>query len=197
VNKDFFKKSISLKDIDFKKIKNKKEIVIGILILAYIIVIICIGKFLLDERETAKIEFDAKESRYNLLKSASSAEELKAQIDALALEKEKMAIKVSSITNNEFNDVLADFKKKSPIVLSEEEVTIRNTSKELEEYSVYNVTFKSFSGSLEQMEEFLKYVDEYERIVRIDTFNFKKNQITGNMGPGSLKLSFYFKKMSE
>jgi len=201
VNKDFFTKPISLKDInlkdiDLKKIKNKKEIVIGILILVYIIVIFCVGNSLLKERNTAKTEFAAKEIRYNSLKNAGTEAELKADIEKLVSEKEKLAIKVESISSNEFNDILDDFSKNAPIALTVKEISIRNSSRDLADYSIYSVSIGSFSGSLKQIESFLKYVEDYERIVRIDNLSFKKNQITGDMD-GSMNLSFYFKKISE
>jgi len=86
VNKDFFSKPISLKDInlkniDWKNIKNKKEIIISILILIYIIVIICIGSSLLEDRKEVKAELATTENRYNLLQHADSEDKIKADIE--------------------------------------------------------------------------------------------------------------------
>ena len=49
MNKDFLSKPISFKDIDLKNInlrniKRKKEIIIGILFVAYVIAVIVVGK---------------------------------------------------------------------------------------------------------------------------------------------------------
>jgi len=107
-----------------------------------------------------------------------------------------LTVKVSSINNSEFTGVLADFKANSPLVLTGEDVRINNASKTFSDYTIYEVTIQSFSGTFDKVEEFLEYVDNYERIVRVDTINFRKNQITGLMG-GSLKLSFYFKRLEE
>ena len=68
MNKDFLSKPISLKDINLKNfnpknIKRKKELVIGILFIAYIIVVIIVGKNLFATRADLKEEYEKKEAR--------------------------------------------------------------------------------------------------------------------------------------
>lgn len=202
MNKDFLSKPISLKDIDLKNIdwknlKNKKEIVIGILILVYIIVIICIGNSLLNTRAEVEAEYLMKETKYNSLHSAGSEDALKEQIDGLEVEKALLANRIVEIdSNTELTKIFDDFKAGAPINWSEQEIVPRPETKELAAYNVYIANISKFSGSLSQIEDFLQYVETYEKLVRIDTLAFKKNEITGNF-EGQLKLSFYFKKIAE
>ena len=113
------------------------------------------------------------------------------------VEREILADKFKAIeSNNEFNDIFNDFKKNSPITLTDELVTITDIKNDMGEYEVYIVNIGSFSGNMEQIEEFLKYAEKYPKMVRVDNISFRKHEITGNIS-GSLKLSFYFKKLVE
>jgi len=203
VNKDFFTKPISLKDIkiekiDLKNIKNKKEIVIGILVLAYVIGIFIFGNNLLKERAEVKSQYEIKEQKYEALLSASSEEEIKKQIEEMELEKEKLAVKIDGIrSSNEFTEIINDFRENAPIKwdLDKQNISVRLDTKEFEDYDIYTVNISSFSGTFSQVEEFLEYVNNYNKIVRIDSLGFRKNAITGTLG-GDLRMSFYFKKSS-
>lgn len=204
MNKDFLSKPISLKDIDFKSIKlksikKKKEIIIGILFVIYVIAVIIIGKNLISKRTELKAEYSRKEQRVNSLKEALSEEEIQKKIDDLEIEKENLNNAFYAITPAQFTDILNDFKRNSPIDLDEGgdiEVSIVPDRPEISSYDVYSVYVKSFSGSVNQVKEFLEYVKNYDKIVRIDAINFRRDDITGRM-KGPLKLSFYFKKMAE
>lgn len=201
MNKDFLSKPISLKDIDFnslKKLKNKKEILIGILIFVYIVVILLIGKSLLNERAEMKSEYESKEIQYNALKSSISEAEIKANILKLEDEKDALADVVTAITPADFNGVFDEFKKGVQISWdkTKEEVTLRSDVSDYPDYDIYIVSIKDFSGTFEQIKDFLEYVESYPRIVRIDTIEFKQNQITGKLN-GQIRISFYFKKLAE
>lgn len=200
MNKDFFNKKISLKDIkdikiDLKKIKNKKEIIISILILIYIICIILIGNHLLKQRELVKDEYDLKEAKYNALQNSISEEEFRKKILELENEKQELANKILPVESNmEVEKIFADFKAKAPITWGEPTVEFREIVG-LEKYNIYSVDIESFSGTLKEVKDFLEYVDNYDRIVRIDSINFNKNKITGKIG-GRVRLTFYFTKES-
>lgn len=198
-------KKISLKDIDFKKInlkniKNKKEIVIGILVVIFLIVIFVIGNVLLNKRADAKSEYERKESKYNSLQSALSEERIRSNISKLEMEMEELADIVTEITPAQFNDVFSEFK--SGVAISwdksdgNEEISLKTDNRDYPEYDIYSVNIKTFSGTLNEIKDFLEYVDNYPRIVRVDTITFKQNQITGRLS-GQIRLSFYFKKLSE
>lgn len=200
MNKDFFPKQISLKDInlkdfDIKKIKNKKEIVITILVIIYIIVICVIGSSLLDARAEAKSQYELKESKYISLQNSLSEEEIKKQIEEIEEEKEIINSRIAQMDSNEFSKIFEDFKSGAPITWEKEEIDLRMETKGFEDYDIYVVNIGVFSGSFEQVEEFLEYVVNYDKIVRVDTLSIKKNPTTGKMA-GQLKLSFYFKKLS-
>jgi len=200
VNKDFFTKPISLKDIKFEKIdlkniKNKKEILIGILILIYIIFIFVFGNNLLKTRAEVKMQYEIKEQKYEALQRALSEEEIKKQIEEIELEKEKLAGKVESIKSpNEFTEVFRTFKANAPISWNKEDINVRPNTKEFSDYDVYSVSISSFSGTFEQIQDFLEYVDNYEKMIRVETLSFRRNQITGKLG-GEIRLSLYFKKI--
>lgn len=201
MNKDFFTKPISLKDIkfekiDFKSIKNKKEIIIGILILLYIIVIFVLGNNLLKTRSEVKAEYEIKEQKYEALQKSRSEDELKKQIEEITLEKEKLAGKISGIKSiNEFLEIFNDFKKNAPITWEKENISIRPQTKEFSNYDIYSITIDSFSGTFGQVEEFLEYVNNYNKIIRVESLNFKRSAITGKQ-IGDIRLAFYFKKLS-
>ncbi len=203
VNKDFFKKPISLKDINLKNInlknlkniKNKKEILIVILMLVYIVIVFLTGNALINTRGKAKSEYQTKLAEYNSLVNSLSEDKIKEKINELELEQENLAKKIEEVDNTKLREILTDFKKGAFITWEDEEIMLRSETKEFEDYDIYVVNIKSFSGSLEQIESFLEYVDNYSRIVRVDTITFRQNQITGKLS-GQLKLSFYFKKLS-
>lgn len=199
VNKDFLKKisslkNINLKNVNLKKLKSKKEILIVILIVAYIAIIFLTGNALINTRAKAKSEYQAKLAKYNSLVNSLSEDKIKEKINELELEREKLAEKLEEVDNTKFREILTDFKKGASIIWEDEEIMLRPETKEFEKYDIYVVNIKSFSGSLEQIESFLEHVDNYSRIVRVDVITFKQNQITGKLS-GQLKLSFYFKKL--
>ena len=200
VNKDFFKKQISLKDINLKNInlkniKNKKEILIGILIVVYIVIVALTGNALINTRGKAQREYQLKLAEYNSLVNSQSEDKIKEKLSELEIEKEKFSKRIEAVDNTKLREILADFKSGAFITWEDEEIMLRTETKEFEDYDIYVVNIKSFSGSLEQIESFLEYVDNYSRIVRVDTMTFRQNQITGKLS-GQLKLSFYFKKLS-
>ncbi len=203
MNKDFLSKTISLKDIDFKSIKlksikKKKEIIIGILFVVYVIAVIIIGKNLISTRAELEGEYAKKEQRANSLKQGDSEEEIQRKIDDLEIEKENLNNAFYAITPAQFTDILSDFKRNSPITWDDKDVdvSIMPVKPEYSSYDVFSVYVKSFSGSFNQVKEFLGYVKNYDKIVRLDSINFRRDDVTGNM-KGAIKLSFYFKKMAE
>lgn len=201
MNKDFLTKPISFKDIDLKKLnlKNNKQIVIGILILVYIIVIVCIGNVLISNRAEVKAEHETKETKYNSLKAASSEDEIREKIKELEAEAETLSNEMVEINSSaERTKIFKDFRSGSPIKWEEdsEKITQKSETKEMAGYEIYTVNVGNFSGTYSQIEDFLKYVENYEKVVRIDTLAFKSNSVTGKLS-GQLRLSFYFKGTSE
>ena len=179
-----------------KKFVNKKEVIVGILVFVYVIVICCIGTKLLGERADAKAEYERKEQKYNSLQRAKNETEMKEMIEEIENEKLILSGRIEGIeNNNKFTEIFNEFKSGAPISWSEEKISLREGTKEVADYDVYSVTIDPFTGSFEQVEQFLEYVENYDKIVRIDTLSIRKNSITGKMG-GQVKLSFYFKKMS-
>lgn len=207
MNKDVLNKQISMDDIKnifskLKNSKNKKEIIIGILILIYIISVVIIGYNLWNRRIEAKAEYDRKESQYTSLKSIKSEAELKKMIENAELDKAKLESRMIEIkTSSELTAALDDFKKDCPIKWNandknESFTPSKSSNKELSGYDIYALRVDSFSVSLDQAVEFFEYVKNYDKIVRVDTFEVSKNRITGAMN-GSMRLSFYFKKSEE
>lgn len=201
MNKDFWKQPISLKDIKIKKInlkdiKNKKEILIGILIFAFVVSILVIGHNLLKTRSQTNDEYNRKKSIYSSLQNSAGEDQIKKMIEEAGLEKDELSAKLVEINNtNEFYDIFNDFKKNAPIKWTKEDINPK-FGKANEEYDVYIATINSFSGNFDQIQEFLEYVKNYDKLVRVDTLSFGKDNITGKI-TGKLRLSFYFKKLSE
>ena len=203
MNKDFLSKPISLKDIDLKNInlknlKKKKEIIIGILFIAYIIAVIVVGKNLFVTRADIKAEYERKETRVKSLREGFSEEEIQKKIDDVEKEMEELDSIFYAVTPAQFNDILNDFKRNSPITWDDKdtEVSLVKNNKEYDSYDVYSVYVKSFVGSFSQIQEFLEYVKNYDKLARVEAINFRREEITGKMR-GTLKLVFYFKKMTE
>lgn len=194
VNKDFFTKPISLGDLKNIDIKNKKEWIIGGFAVLYVVAFLVIGSFLLSDREEVIEQYDKKKTKYELLQRSESEDVLSKKIEELSFEKDKLTSVTGSVTSNEyFRALLKEFKKDSPVSWKEEYISVKTK----DEYDIYSIDIKNFSCSLSQAEEFLKYVSEYEaNIVRVSTFDMNKKEATGGNMTGSIKLEFYFKKMS-
>ena len=203
MNKDFLKKPISLKDLNLKDmnlakikdIKNKKEILVCILIIAYIVIIFLTGNALINTRGNAQSEYQVKLTRYNSLVNSPSEDAIKERLNELEVEREELSKVVEAVDNIALRSILSDFKKGAQITWEDEEIMLRSETKDFEDYDIYVVNIKSCSGTLEQLEGFLEYVNNYDKIVRVDTITFRQNQITGKLS-GQLKLSFYFNKLS-
>lgn len=204
MNKDFFTKPISLKDIKMPKIsikglKNNKLIFICIFIVVFFIVIAIIGSNLLNERDIAKKEKVTAESKYNTLMVAPSKEVMQNEIINMELEILEYEKKLTAVQPSEFSQILKEFRKMAPIKWDEinaDYSLVKTREKELESYDIYRVNIKQFTGKLKDIEAFLEYVDNYEKVVRIESLKFNKNQATGNL-IGQISLSFYFKKLEE
>ena len=204
MNKDFFTKPISLKDIKMPKIsikglKNNKLIFICIFIVVFFIVIAIIGSNLLNERDIAKKEKVTAESKYNTLMVSPSKEVMQNEIIKTELEILEYEKKLTAVQPSEFSQILKEFRKMAPIKWDEinaDYALVKSREKELESYDIYRVNIKQFTGKLKDIEAFLEYVDNYEKVVRIESLKFNKNQATGNL-IGQISLSFYFKKLEE
>ena len=204
MNKDFFTKPISLKDIKMPKIsikglKNNKLIFICIFIVVFFIVIAIIGSNLLNERDIAKKEKVTAESKYNTLMVSPSKEVMQNEIINMELEILEYEKKLTAVQPSEFSQILKEFRKMAPIKWDEinaDYALVKSREKELESYDIYRVNIKQFTGKLKDIEAFLEYVDNYEKVVRIESLKFNKNQATGNL-IGQISLSFYFKKLEE
>ena len=96
-------------------------------------------------------------------------------------------LKAEGFIKGNTNDILSEVDKQI--------INVRLDTKEFEDYEIYSVNVSSFSGTFNQVEEFFEYVNNYDKIVRIDSLSFRKNVITGTLG-GELRMSFYFKKSS-
>jgi len=200
VNKDFFTKPISLKDIklpqiDIKSIKNNKLILICIFIIVFFIVICIIGANLLSARSEAKDQNLIAERKYKALMAAPSKEVMQNETILLEEEANKYNEKISYIDGEEFSNLLKEFKAEAPIKWSEENVTVRleSNARDLKNYDIYRVNIKNFTGAIADIEEFLEYVKNYKKMVKIDSLKFNRIKLTGNLS-GETTLSFYFAK---
>lgn len=204
MNKDFFTKPISLKDIKIPKIsikglKNNKLFFICIFIVIFFIVICIIGANLINQRNIAKKENLSSENKYNSLIMAPSKEVMQNEIAIMEAEIMDYEEKITPVEPSEFSQILKDFKASAPIKWDElnmDYALVKTREKELEDYDVYKVNIKQFTGTMKNIEEFLEYVNNYEKIIRIESLKFNKNQATGNLN-GQTSLSFYFKKLVE
>lgn len=201
MNKSILAKEIKLPKItidDIKKLKDNKFVLICIFAVIFLIIICIIGTNLFNEQADAKLENKVALSRYETLKNAMPKKDMEA---AIVKYKEEIAInkeRVKTINSIEFDDVIKDFKENSPIKWNDNDATssFGQTSRELSDYSKIIVSVKNFSASISKIKEFLEYVDNYEKIVRVDTITFSKNRVTGAL-EGKLVLSFYFEKFEE
>ena len=200
MDKDFFKKIMSTKDIKLPKfeLKNKKMVFICIFIIVFFIGILMVGSALLKDRENAKLEYQIAQRKYMSLQTIPEEEKLKEEINKVIEEKEIYEKLVEAVNSKEFSDILNDFKSKMPISwdTSSEDVSLKTDNKDFPEYDIYLVKIKSFSGTLSQIEEFLTYVANYDKVVRVDSLKFNQNKVTGKLD-GQVTLSFYFKKIEE
>jgi len=203
VNKDFFTKPLSLKDIkipqiSIKGLKNNKLFFICIFIIVFFIVSCIIGANLLNERDVAKQEKLSAENKYNSLMAAPSKEVMKDEIAVMSEQIEQYGKKIAPIDPSEFTKLLENFKSSAPIKWSKDDakVDLITDEKGFENYDIYKVSINLFKGTLKDVQEFLAYVEGYERIVRVESLQIRKNQTTGSLD-GQTLLLFYFSKLKE
>jgi len=200
VNKDFFTKPISLKDIkfnkiNFKNVRHKKEIVIGILILVYIIIIFIIGNNLLKVRKEVKAQYKVKETQYNELKNMTNEEELRRLIQEIDYKKSEILERFITIeTGKQASEISDEFLKNAPIELGRGNFDQAPDNK-LPDYDIYKFEKIKFSGTMEEVASFLEYVKNYDKIARVSGLSISTDR-SGRIG-GQLDVYFYFRKVSE
>lgn len=206
MNKDFLTKPISLKDlkmpkINLKNIINNKFAIICIFALIFIVVISIIGYNLLEARSVAVSENEISKRKYNSLKSSMTVEEMQQEINKINSEIAIYEKKVAPVNQQQFTEILKEFVKNAHIKIDAsvfDNITLvaNSNKKEFADYDIYKVNIKSFSGKFSEIQEFLTYVEKYDKLVRIDSIKFSKSKVTGEL-VGSISLSFYFKKLED
>lgn len=204
MNKDFLTKPISLKDlkipkINLKNMKNNKFVVICIFALIFIVTICIIGYNLLDARSVAVSENEISKRKYDSLKSTMSIEKMQEEINKINSDLALYEKKLQSVNQQEFTEILNEFVKNAPIKIDAsvfDNITLvaNSNKKEFSDYDIYKINIKSFSGDFSKIQEFFTYVENYDKVVRIDSIKFSKSKVTGEL-VGSASLSFYFKKL--
>ena len=192
---------IEFKDIDFNKIKSffkRKETIIAIFVLIFMVGIILVGNSLIgdyiaatEKRDNAKKKYDA------IINSDTSVESLNKKIGDTEEETKKLEEKISEMSQREIAEILLKIEKESGLTGVSKTFSASKAVKDVNGLKAISVNISGFACTYNQLKDFLDYMDNFEREVTVDTLSFTKDRTTGRIKDGSMTITFYMKSESE
>lgn len=196
---------IDLSNIDFEKIKaflKRRETIIAIIVIIFIIAIIVIGNFLIEDYREADRNRDLLKVSYEKVISAdTNVDSLNSKIDEVNLENEKLLGRLSYITQKDVVEVLSKIQQDTGVswdddqkdFLQDTNAKDKKKDKTKDDFGLkfYTVTIKKFYATYEEAKALLTYIENMDREVTIDSFSFSKDKLTGRM-IGNMRLTFYY-----
>ena len=192
---------IDLKNIDFNKIKSffrKKETIIAIFVLIFIVGIVLVGNSLIGNYIEAIGKRDIAKKKYEaIINSDTSVESLNKKISDAEEENKQLEERISDISQREIAELLLKIEKESGLTWVNKTISASKPVKEVDGLKAVPVTISGFSCSYSQLKDFFDYINDFERKVTIDTLSFGKDKTTGKIKDGSMTITFYMKDESE
>ena len=189
---------ISLKDIDFNKIKaflKRKETIIAIFVLIFVGVIIFVGNVLIEDYAEAVDKRDIAKSSYErITRSDTNVESLENRIEYANAENEELLGKLVELDRKQVADLLSVIKQETGLTWDDQNRSflVKSEIKDAPGIKAISVSISNFEGTYEEIKNFLEYIKNYEREVSVDTFTFSRDPLTGRM-TGNMTLMFYMK----
>ena len=192
---------IEFKDIDFNKIKSffkRKETIIAIFVLIFVVGIILVGNSLIGDYIAATEKRDNAKKKYAaIINSDTSVESLNKKIGDTEEETKKLEEKISEMSQREIAEILLKIEKESGLTWVSKTFSASKAVKDVNGLKAISVNISGFACTYNQLKDFLDYMDNFEREVTVDTLSFTKDRTTGRIKDGSMTITFYMKSESE
>ncbi len=192
---------IELKNIDFNKIKSffrRKETIITILIIAFVLGIILVGNSLISDYVVATEKRDSMKRKYEaIINSDTSVESLNKKIENAEEENKEVEAQISEMNQREIAEILLKMEKDTGLTWSGKTIAASKTVKDAEGLRSTSVSISGVTCTYDQLKNFLDYIDNFERLVTIDTLSFSKDRTTGKVKDGNMTITFYMQADSE
>lgn len=188
---------IDLKDIDFNKIKaffRKKETLIAILVIVFVIGILVVGNSLIGNYSDAVKKRDSAKRKYEaIINSDTSIESLNKKIENANQENEELEKSISEMSQRDIAEILLKIGKDTGVNWVSKSFSASREVKEVSGLKAIAVNLSGVSCTYEQLKDFFDYIDNFEREVTIDSLSFSKDRTTGWIKEGSMTLTFYMR----
>ena len=189
-------KNIDLKDINLKDLKNKKELLILLGVVVFVVSILLIGNGLLTENQETRTELKRLKSRYEaILGKENSVEVLSNKIAEVSEEILKQETAIVSINELEIINILNKMQSDLGIQWDKDKRTISDSMEvpEAKHLLKFRVNIPSFNLNYEQAKKFLAYLDDLGDRVAVESLVLTENSLTKEM-KATIILNFYMEK---
>lgn len=188
---------IDLKDIDFNKIKTffrKKETLIAIVVIVFVIGILVVGNSLIGNYSDAVEKRDSTKRKYEaIINSDTSVESLNNKIENANQENEELEKRISEMSQREIAEILLKIEKDTGVTWVSKSFSASREVKDVAGLNAIAVSLSGISCTYEQLKDFFDYMDNFEREVTIDNLSFSIDRTTGRVKEGSMTITFYMK----
>lgn len=192
-------KNIDLKDINLKDLKNKKELLMLLGVVVFIVSILLIGNGLLTENQETRTELKRLKSRYDaILSKENSVEMLSNRIAEVSDEILKQETAIVSINELEIINILNKMQTELGVQWDKDKRTISDSTEvpEAKHLLKFRVNIPSFNLNYEQAKKLLAYVDDLGDRVAVESLTLSENSLTKEM-KATMILNFYMEKGEE
>lgn len=192
---------IEFKDIDFNKVKaflRKKETIIAIFVIIFIIGIFVVGNSLIENYIEATDKRDSAKRKYEtIISSDTSVESLNKKIEDANRENEELEERITELSQREIAEILLKIEKDTGVAWLSKSFSAGKEVKDINGLKSISVNISGFSCTYEQLKDFFDYIDNFEREVTIDSLSFFKDRTTGRIKDGTMTITFYMKNENE
>ena len=206
---DFSKlKDVDLKDINLKELKNKKELLILLGIVIFVVAILLIGNSLWTANRAASDELAKLKLDYEKVCAVDSADVLSNEIAVINQEildkqdalKVLNKIEIRAIVDKMEKDLKVDWNWTFDNNENKTKVTVKSGDKKKgsqdSEIEKYVVNLGSFKGDYNKLKEIMEYVKNMERMVSIDSLALTQSRVDGGTTI-NMKINFYMEAEKE
>jgi len=197
---DFSKlKDIDLKDINLKDLKNRKELLVLLGIVIFVVSIVLIGNGLFNENQKVQKELSRLQGNYeDILKKDNSIESLNSKIYEANNKILAHESAIAPILETEVIDMLEEIQKATGVYWEKKNRTLYEAEEvdDVEGIVKFKVNISSFSTSYEQFKTLINYIKNLDRKVSVDSLELTKDTQTGKY-KGKMVLNFYMLETEE
>jgi len=192
---DFSKfKNLDLKDINLKELKNRKELLILLGIVLFVIAILLIGNSLWSKNCEAREKLEKLKDQYEAVNKAGSVEVLSSKVETMRENLENNEGSTEPITKMEIIEILDKMQQDLGISWNKKTRVISDATKvdKVKGLFKFKVTVPDFVADYEDAKAIMEYIQKLDRKVSVESFSVKKNPLTGELR-SSMVLNFYMR----